>query len=29
MVHPDYEEFVALGAYPGICGENFKIDPLD
>lgn len=29
MVHPDYHEFVALGAYPGIRGENFRINPVE
>lgn len=28
MVHPDYQEFVDLGAYPGICGENLKLNSL-
>ena len=25
MVHPEYKEFVNLGAYPGIFGTNFEI----
>ena len=25
MVHPEYKEFVDLGAYPGIFGTNFEI----
>ena len=29
MVHTDYQEFVKLGAYPGLCGENYKINPLE
>lgn len=29
MVHPDYQEFVDLGAYPGIRGENFRINPVE
>ncbi len=28
MVHPDYTEFVELGAFPGIQGENFHINAL-
>lgn len=28
VVHPDFKEFVDLGAYPGITGENYKINCL-